>query len=318
VGSKRLNTMYRTLLGASLLIGTPFFFWGGPGYYSSRSFQAAWDLGHILFFFLFALWFHDRFKKNKVAVSPLTFFASTFLLVLLAGSLVELLQMFGTNRSPDMMDVLRNQLGCLTAFVFFIRPWVFGQQWKLRLLRGGVLILLALAIWPLSRSLIDEYLAVRQFPVLADFETPFERFRWNNIRQLQEETEIVRHGHKAVRVQLSTNKYSGIALFYFPRDWRGYQALYCSVYNPQAAPLLLNSRIHDVHHKEHDMEFTDRFNQQFTLEQGWNDLVISLEKVKAAPKGREMDMAHIEGFGLFVIQQPRSQVLYLDHVYLDK
>lgn len=318
VESNWVTSLYRPFLGASLLIGTPFFFWGGPGYSSARSFQTAWDLGHILFFLLFALWVHDRFKGKKAAASPFSFFASIFFLVLFLGSLVEILQMFGSSRSPDLEDVLRNQLGCLAAFAFFIRPWLFGEQWKQRLLQGGVLVLLVVALWPLSRSLIDEDLAARQFPVLADFETPFERYRWNNVQQLREESEIVRHGRKAVRVQLSTNKYSGIALFHFPSDWRGYQAVHWSVYNPQATPLLLNSRIHDVHHKRNDMEFHDRFNQQFSLEPGWNDLVIPLEKVKIAPKGRVMDMGHIEGFGLFVIQQPRSQVIYLDHVYLDK
>ena len=80
--------------------------------------------------------------------------------------------------------------------------------------------------------------------------------------------------------------------------------------------MVLNSRINDIHHRKHDMEFSDRYNQQFILDKGWNDLVISLEKVKTAPKGRTMDMEHIERFGLFVVQQPRSQAIYLDHVYL--
>jgi VanZ family protein len=303
-------------LGLILLIGTPFFFLGGPGYYASRSFQAAWDLGHILFFLLLSLWLHGRLREKLAAFSLRTFFFTIFSFVFFTGFLVEILQMFSSNRSPDMEDVLRNQLGCLLAFAFFIRPWLFGEPQVRRLFRAGVVALLAVAIWPLSRSLIDEYLAARHFPLLADFETPFERSRWVNVDQLREETNIVRHGHKSVRVQLSTNKYSGISLFHFPRDWRDYRTLHWSVYNPQEAGLVLNSRIHDIHHRKHVMEFSDRYNQQFILEHGWNDLVIPLNKVKAAPKGRAMDMAHIDGFGLFVVQQPRSQAIYLDHVYL--
>jgi hypothetical protein len=117
---------------------------------------------------------------------------------------------------------------------------------------------------------------------------------------------------------LSTAKFSGVSLFHFPGDWRGYQTLHCSVYNPLAASLVLIARIHDALHKEQGSEFSDRFNQQFTLQQGWNDLVISLEKVKNAPKGRAMEMQHIEGFGLFVVQQADPLEIYLDHVYLGK
>jgi len=318
VDSNRLDFLYRSFLGAILLAGSPLFFWGGPGYYAPRSFHAAWDLGHILFFLLFSLWLHDRLREKKRTGSPFSSFLFIFLLVFFVGSGVELLQMLGTSRSPDIEDVLRNQLGCLMAFAFCIRPPFVGRPWLLRLLRGGVLALLVVAAWPLSRSLIDEYLAARQFPVLADFETPFEPYRWNNVRQLQAETAIVRHGRKAVRVQLSTNKFSGVALFHFPRDWRGYQTLRWSVYNPQAAPLILSCRIHDVQHKKHNLEFHDRFNQQFTLEPGWNDLAVSLEKVKAAPRGRAMVMEQIEGFGLFVTGQSQPRVVYLDYVYLDK
>jgi hypothetical protein len=305
-------------LGAILLLGTPFFFWWGPGYHSSRSFQSAWDLGHILFFLLLSLWLHNCLGKKKIADSPFLLFLAIFAFVFFLGFLLELLQMIGGNRTPDMGDVLRNQLGCLTAFAFFIRPSLFSDRSRRNGVRAGVLILLAMTVWPLCRSLFDEYLAARQFPILSDFETPFERDRWVNAQQLQEESERVRHGHKSVRVQLSTAKYSGIALFYFPHDWRGYQTLRCSVYNPQAAGLILNSRIHDDHHKEHNNEFSDRFNQPFTLEHGWNDLVIPLARVKNAPKGRTMDMEHIEGFGLFVTQQPQSLELYLDHVYLSE
>ena len=204
------------------------------------------------------------------------------------------------------------------AFAFFIRPVLFRKQWQQHLFRAMILILLAIAVWPLSRSLLDEHLAAKQFPVLADFETPFERYRWVDMQQLREETGKVRHGKKAMRVQLSTAQYSGITLFHFPGDWQEYQTLRFSVYNPKTANLVLNCRIHDVHHKDHHPAYEDRFNQQFTLHLGWNDLVVPLEKVKNAPRGRAMNMQHIEGFGLFVMQQPSPLEIYLDHVYLSK
>ena len=300
-----------------LLIGFPFFFLGGPGYYSSRSFQTAWDLGHILFFAIMSLWL-QALLQNKVAAWPsIRTFCALFLFVLFAGSLVEILQMFVDDRAPDFFDVLRNQLGCLLALAFFIRPPLLSGL-RRRFLQLGVIVLMSAAIWPFARAVIDERQAANQFPRLSDFETPFERYRWVNIQQMREESAIVRHGGKAMRVQLSTAKYSGVTLFYFPGDWRGYQTLHWSVYNPQPAGFVLNCRVHDVHHKEHGSEFSDRFNQQFVVQQGWNDLAVSLERVKNAPKGRVMDMQHIEGFGLFVVQQASPMEIYLDHVYLEK
>ncbi len=314
INKKYLNFI---LIGL-LLIGSPFFFLGGPEYHSPRSFHAAWDLGHILYFSLGSCLLRSYLRKLNAARSLPRLFFLTFISVLLVGSAIEVLQMFCDGRSPDIFDVLRDQLGCLTAFAFFIRPVLFGKQWQQHLFRGIVLILLAIAVWPLSRSLLDEYLAAKQFPVLADFETPFERYRWVDMQFLSEETGEVRHGKKAARLQLSTAQYSGISLFHFPGDWQGYQTLRFSVYNPKTANLVLNCRIHDVHHKEHHLAYEDRFNQQFTLHQGWNDLVVPLEKVKNAPRERAMDMQHIERFGLFVMQQPSPLEIYLDHVHLSK
>ena len=226
--------------------------------------------------------------------------------------------MLSGGRSVDVEDVLRNQVGCLLACAFFIRPRPFARMATQRMFQGVAALLLVVMAWPLTRSLIDEHLAARQFPVLADFETPFEHSRWNSSDQLQEERAIVRHGKKSVRVQLSTNRFSGIGLFFFPSDWRGYTTLHCSVYNPEPTRFVLHGRIHDTHHKKNDKAFHDRFNQQFIVEPGWNDLEISLDKVRDAPKDRAMDMANIEGFNLFVVQQPNALSFYLDYVYLSR
>jgi len=306
------HPLLNSLLLALVLIGTPFFFLGGPGYHAARSFQAAWDLGHILYFLLLSCWLF-RFLAPRVAWSPRRLMAAIFIAVFFSGLAVEALQMLASGRSPDPLDVLRNLEGCLLAFAFCVYPPVLGRHGQ-RFFRSLVLILLALAVWPLTRALIDERFAARQFPVLADFETLFELDRWVNRQQLRPESGRVRHGAKAVRVQLSTAKYSGISLFHFPGDWRGYRTLRFSVYTPQPSGLVLNSRIHDRHHKV--QEFSDRFNQQFNLQQGWNDLAIPLDKVRDAPRGRPMDMAQIEGFGLFVIQQASPMEIWLDYVYL--
>jgi hypothetical protein len=301
------------LLGSLLLIGLPFFFFGGPGYQSGRSFQAVWDLGHILFFALFSSLLLGLLNRRATMTYGRKF-ALVFPAVFAVGLVVEILQMLSGGRTPDGGDLLRNQLGCLIAFGIFVpRQWAWT-----RLFRAGVAGLLLLALWPLSRALIDETLAARQFPVLADFETPFESQRWVHPSQLRRQGQIVRHGNQAVRVQLTTARFSGVSLFHFPGDWRGYRSLRFSVYNPREEPLELNCRIHDAHHRDHRNEFHDRYNQQFQIQQGWNDLSVPLDRVRTAPRDRSMDLTRIKGFGLFVVQQPRPLDIVLDHVFLSE
>ncbi len=301
-----------------LLLGFPFFFFGGPGYYSSRSFGAAWNLGHVLFFAL-ATWLLGCFLlERNHEKSFFSLFLQVFFGILVAGSCIELLQMGVDGRVPDPRDIMRNQLGCLVAFAFFPPVRVpFAGPWK-KLVQGVVLGLLLLAVWPLARAMIDERLAQKQFPVLSDFETPFEQYRWKDASQLRQVSSPVRHGTYALRVQLSTATYSGIRLFYFPHDWRGYRWLRFSVFNPGSREVALHCRIEDTRHRKGGQRFEDRFHRRFLLQSGWNDLTISLEEVRRAPDGRTMDMQRIEGFGIFVIRQPQPLVLYVDNVYLDR
>lgn len=306
------------LIFFSLLAGFPFFFFGGPDYHAVRSFKAAWDLGHILFFtlvsWLLCIRLLPRLADKKISVLFLQIFFAVFCI----GLGVELIQMILDNRYPGIRDILRNQLGCLVAFAFFC-PIRSRLRWQVRFLfQLTIVVLLLVAAWPWTQAIVDEKIARHQFPVLSDFETPFEQGRWHNINQLQVDESIVRHGKKSVKIQLTTATYSGAALFYFPNDWREFNWLHFSVYNPDKDPLALHCRIHDVHHTEHGQVFADRFHKRFLLQIGWNDIKISLAEIKSSPAGRVMDMQQIEGFGIFVVRQSQPRIIYLDHVYLGR
>ncbi len=299
-----------------LLIGFPFFFFGGPGYHAGRSFKAAWDLGHVVFFFLTSSLVIALLGSVWQERKSWQLFICLFFLILVAGVGIELLQQSVGGRMVDGWDLYRNQLGCLAAFCL-TGSLPISRKVNFYIL-VGVLGLLFVAIWPIYQGLVDEQTARRQFPLLADFETPFEQTRWKDVRQLQRQQEIVRHGHFGLRVQLSTATYSGTSLFYFPNDWRDYKRLHFSVYNPEDEFFFLHCRIHDTLHAQHGMRFDDRFYRRFELQPGWNDLSVSLQEVRTAPATRLMDMAQVEGFGVFVIRQQRARVVYLDYIYLSR
>jgi VanZ family protein len=303
------------VLGLGLVLGFPFFFWGGPGYHSARSFKAAWDLGHILFFALASV-LAILLARQRGIRTEWQFALALIVLGVGCGILIEIAQLGVGGRSVDCWDVYRDLLGILTALVFCgILPG------SLHLRRGFLFVcalLLFSSIGPLAVALVDEYLADRQFPVLADFETPFEEDRFVPAGHVQRSGTFARSGRHSLHVRLTTATYSGVSLFYFPHNWEGYEQLHFSVYNPSRDRLVLHCRIHDRWHKDHGMVYRDRFHQAFPLVQGWNDCRVSLEAVHRAPAEREMDMKAIESFALFVVRQDRSRVLYLDHIFLSR
>ncbi len=303
-------------IGLLLLIGFPFFFIGGPGYHAGRSFKSAWDLGHILFFFLatrlFLLHGAQRRRKKRSRFLFLKICASVFVL----GILIELIRKTLGGRSVDGWDVYRDLLVGISAYM---APAIFPVPNRMFILPAiGVTLLIIAASWPFFLFFFDENIARRQFPVLADFETPFEQNRFSPGSRLQRVEKIASHGRFSLRVQLTTATYSGASLFYFPHDWSGYATLNFSVYNPGKKELPLHCRIHDVHHVRHGMRFSDRFHRLFVLHSGWNHCHVSLAAVRTAPQTRLMDMAHIESFAFFVVRQSKRHVICVDNIYLGR
>jgi len=122
-------------------------------------------------------------------------------------------------------------------------------------------------------------------------------------------------GKYAARITLTTDKYSGVALNYFPGDWRGRRALAFQVFNP-GQPLTLHYRVHDALHQREVQAYGDRYNGRSLLTEGWNEIIIPMTDIIAAPEGRAMDVTKIRGFGVFVVQQKERRVLFLDNVRL--
>lgn len=291
------------------------FFIGGPGAQGSRSFVALWDLGHVLFFaltsWLLCNFCRVRFPETSVVVIP----SYVFLLVLVSGISVEGLQVFFDGRLPSVYDVLRNQLGCLIILAFFDSGKRQLKKESSLLFQLTVAMLVGVALYPLGRAVIDEQIASRQFPVLSDFETPFEIDRWSDEDSLSVHKGIARHGKHSLKVQLTTNTYSGIGLIHFPGNWAEFNNLNISVFFPGDGQLELVCRIHD---SEHNNEYTDRYNKRFVIKKGWNDLVISITDIERAPADRLLNMSEIENLKLFVVRQEKDRIIYIDHVYLGK
>jgi len=290
-------------------------FVGGPEYYSPRSYQCAWNLGHIFFFsivtyLLVSLWQRiskKRFLKQCIWVLSLT---------LLFGILIELGQAGLDDRTPDIYDLIRDITGALVGLAFFAPSGRLLPKSGLRVFQVIVLIIVSVSMFPLGEALIDEAIARQRFPVLSDLETPFEIKRWQGHSQFGIDREIFRQGKCSLRVILNTDQYSGVGLRYFANDWRNYNYLQFSLFNPSSEPIKINCRIHDIHHSKHGQDYSDRFNTSYLVPQGWSDIRISVKDILTAPKNRKMDLRHIQGFYIFVVRLPRPKIVYIDDVRL--
>ena len=301
------------ILYAVLAVLTILFFLGGPGYYSSRSFKAFWNLGHILYYVLLCMVVFE-FARRK-AYSVMFQIATILGVSLVLGVLVELLQ-GGFNRTPDTGDLFRNMIGAAVGIAFFLPGRKTFSKGALRLLQAISFVLVASQVYPVASALTDEYQARSQFPVLADFESPYELQRWEGSAGRSIDDATVYTGKHAMRVSLDTTLYSGVNLKYFPGDWTGFSQFQCSIFNPEKNPLTITCRINDLAHIRGSQHYEDRYNDSFQLPQGWNTITIDLEDVKNAPVDRIMDMRRIRGVGIFATRLPQPRVIYIDDVRL--
>lgn len=291
----------------------PFFFIGGADYYDPRSLKELWNLGHFFFFALLVLVIDSHLCSTGQSIFFRIFAA--FLTPVAVGLSIELIQLNIDGRFFSWSDVITDLSGGAIAMLWQIGRKLPGFQ---SVLSGFVLIsIVSINLVPVVTALTDEYRSYRDFPLLAGFESRAELNRWADGRVELSMVAFPRlQGRYSAKIILTTDKYSGVSLKYFPGDWSGRKSLAFNVFNP-GQPISLHYRVHDyLHQGSIPQSYDDRFNGKTILEYGWNEIVVPLKDIIEAPKGREMDVTKIRGFGIFVISQPQRHVLFLDNVRL--
>jgi len=288
-----------------------FLFVGGPQLFDTRSLRKLWDLGHIvLFALLFTIALRDSKWLNQEKL--LVQFGLIFIFTIILGLIIEGIQLL-VGRTGEFIDVWRNLVGTLLAFVYSKNISGIKQN-LLRSARVIVIIFMLLAAWSLIKAVTDEIQAQIDFPVIADFENPFEIEKWYGQSYITINKERVTQGSNSLKSELLTIKYSGISISYFPTDWHNYSKLKFSVYSESDEPLKLTCRMHD---KEHNNSYTDRFNKTFRFDKGWNEISINLEDVINAPISRKMDITEMKNFALFAIELQKRKTIYFDYLRLE-
>ncbi len=304
---------YRWLIVAALAVATFFLFFGAPQNLNAvRSIKEAWNLGHIVYFALFTYLLNlSPWLKDK---SILRRWSLSLLVTLLLGVAIEVLQ-YGTERSPDLADISRNLVGALLVLAFAPGLSVLMKPLWRTTSRLMVSVVFLLHLVPLSWALFDEAMARARFPVLSDFSTALELDRWKGDADIERVQLQADREDFQLKVNLSTDLYSGAGMQYFPSDWHGFTYVNLRFFQPLSDYLDITVRIHDAWHNNH---YNDRFNRTYRLQQGWTEIRIPLSEVKTALQQREMDLARISDISFFSIRLPYPRPLFLDKIYLNE
>jgi hypothetical protein len=234
---------------------------------------------------------------------------------LIFGALIELLQN-GFHRTPNIGDIFRNLIGAMACIVFLSPSRKSISKHLLLILQLNTVILICLQIYPVIIAFADEYISRRQFPELSGFETPFEIQRWSGGADFLVDKRIKQTGKASMKVIFSTNRYSGVGLKYFPRNWESFSYFQFSIFNPSTEEILITCRIHDNKLAKQGQKYEDKFHQSFSMPKGWQTITISLEDIKHGPKNRKMNLHKILNAHFFVENLPYQRTIYIDDVKL--
>ena len=289
---------------------------GGPGAFAVRSLRHAWDLGHIVAFAVFCALLLSRWRN----LSQKPFWTQTgilFLFGLVAGGMIEIAQgMMGGD--PSGGDLGRDLIGCLVASAFFSEQRFAVEKPMRRGVQAVAVGLVMAAALPMVRAFYDEVIARLRFPVLADFESPFEIGRWSGNARLSIDRTVFFAGQTSLKVDLNTDRYSGATLKYFQGDWKGYDRLSFAVFNPEAEPLKISCKITDHAHDVSGYRYDNRFNRSYEITAGWHRIEVPIADIENAPRQRKMDLTQVTQLSIFASGLKHARTIYLDDLRLVK
>ena len=297
-----------SMLSLLLVLSIPLLFTGDSDLHQHRLSPFIWNTGHIFVFFVL-IWLTLNLWQPRSKPDFLDLFIIVNITVFLLGLGVEEIQS-RIGRESSIEDIYKNCLGASLALLF--HPGIPSITHSLRsTLRAFSILLLITALYPLTINTLDWIYARANFPVLSNFETPFEFERWmgQNMLVLKSDSYILQH-------EFDDAKYSSISLVHFPGNWEGYHCFSFRIFNPGSNEVPLRIRINDRQHDETEQSYFDRFNYSLDVLSGWNNFTIDLSDIRNAPRKRSMEMDKVEKIMFFTSRLKNGAILNFDDLEL--
>ncbi|MCX6835993.1 MAG: hypothetical protein NTW07_12875 [candidate division Zixibacteria bacterium] len=241
---------------------------------------------------------------------------------LFLGIALELLQNL-RGSDAQLSDVLRDAAGivsflCIAAILNRSRPAAIANR-RARLPIMIVAVLIFLTAFISVASWTHAYLHRNAaFPTLASFDTEVG-CRFLSVEDARIDRVPCSSAWNPARydtvgqITFFPAPYSTFILDEPYSDWTGYSFLEISLFSPLSDSLRLTVRVHD---KQHNEEFSDRFNATYRIAPGASRITVPLDSVAVAPATRPMDMSAIAGVAMFVADIKDSIKLYVDSLQL--
>jgi len=268
-----------------------------------RSSITLWNLGHLFVFFILYFVFFKFYhlsKKAFIHTLTLTVFSSFAI-----GGLIELLQQ-STAREASWTDLTLDIIGAAFAFTLSSSK---EQRWE-KLFSFGVYLVVIISFTPLIKTLIDEARARKEFPIITEFNSPYEAGRIHIDAPYK-----IKDG--SLFTSFSANAVSNIGWRFFPSDWRNYHALVLKIKNLEQSAFTISCRVHDRTH-ERSFAYSDRFNQIITLHPGEQIIRFDLASIHNAPASRKMDLTNIVSVICFSHQLNQKKHVEIKALKLEK
>ncbi len=318
--NKKLIKIFGAILIFVLIL---LLFVSSPAYFDDRLFKEFWETGHFILFTLL-VFFLLHFKTFK-SIRWIHLVWITTLFSFSTGLAIEILQLF-VDRSFSLIDVANDIVGGLAGLILF---QLYSLTDKKPLLPKRTLLtryvcyvsifflLSSLGSRTFIMVLIDQVNIKNHFPILSNFETPFEIERWGyRSATLSLSDNPNRQGSYAMKIVFSADQYPDVTLKNFVVDWSSYNTIGYSLFNTERETIEIAMKVYDNAHMDNGYRYNDRFNRIIHLKPGWNDLNFLLDDIKNAPRKRQMNMKSIRSFSLFMIDLERPVTLYLDNLHL--
>ena len=178
--------------------------------------------------------------------------------------------------------------------------------------RAGLLVL---GLFPVAWAATMVYMEMRAFPVLAD-----PRSVWAERGWMENFVRIASVRDKGLKVEAAPAAggagaaYPGIFRSPVCSDWRGAESLRATLFWPDTNTVFFAFRVDD---RVGPAPYADRFQREFSVTQGWNDLRIPVEDLRWSSGGRPMDLSSIRNWGVFLVSDSPFDYFSLGPVSLN-
>lgn len=243
-------------------------------------------------------------------------YVAAFVLTIAVGGAIEIVQpLFG--RGAELGDWLNDALGAAAGLALV--AYMASKRLVLLVVALG---LLAPVAWPVVDAASAYASRAGSFPVLFGDFTHSDRYftRTRGVETVPARlppTWARAADPESLKVRIVGRNWPGVTLSEPHPDWRQYSRLMIDLTNPEAQPLALTLRVHDL---AHNNLAADRFNINLELAGSRRQTVIlPLEAIERAPAGRRIELSHIAGLIIFSAGDPASigRDYYITRIWLE-